>query len=998
MIKKSSLFALCAAITLSLPAMSAFAQTPHSRPNLGTDKTTDQSKDNALEYTTSWIGNSYGGENLSSDQTLYHVPIDMDAIYVSPDGTVFSNNVWDEGGRSVAVFSKNGTLVSKEPVNTGWQGFGGVAVAAADNFVFKSSSPGGSGISILNVKDLTDTGLGSTLPGNITSSSGIFGMTVAKGKLYVTENDANLVEIFDIKTLTLVHSFPVQNPVRIAVDLDGGMWVSHRDTTMPPPFAITGNQGLATVDHYSSTGAWVNSVVLPDDAEVVALAVNSLDALLVADDGPDQNIKIYGNLQHTPFLVGTFGVKGGNYAGPVPGQVGPLRFRGMTGIGTDAEGNIYVSQSGFGLDMGVGHGLILQSYSWWGGLNWERDGLEFVSLAGLDPHSDADAYDAYHHFKIDYAKSNRVDTYVADTYNRFKYPDDLRISSIASQGEIKYIHGKKFLLVRGQIETAFEIYRFEGDSEIAIPCVAFDYGAFQGGQDFVVQPTNGEWIWRDVNGDGQMSTTFGGLTYDPAEFFEPTTEGTYQGSPIPEEHRDGASFWMDDNGDIWQVNYATNTPPYEPSIHLRRYLFQGFDQFGAPIYDFNHMTIYNVGAGQDIPDLASIGQAAFFPKASKGGTLYVMGSGPTPSTNYIARYDGWDTGSRKATWVINTPVDSDPNNPWSPESFATAGDFVFLDFNTPHYNLVYSAINGQYVGRFAPGSKVGGLPNVGNSDESHSNFAFQRESNGEYVLIQEEDYQGKLLVYRWFAPDVLPVPPVPQPPLNAVGVSDDEAADLSWTGGPDALTYSVSRSTTSGGPYTVVDAGIYQTSVSDVGLTNGQTYYYVVNAVSDTGATSANTPEIKVNVAALGTTYEAELAVLTPPAFTIYGGCDNLCSNNGFVAAAGGGSTITFNSVNVATAGTYAVRIYDINGQSAQDWGLPATDIGPTINVTVNGAAAIVSPQMGITDPNWNAPGYVTVPLSLNAGNNTIVLSSASDQGEPNIDRILVPFAPMTSN
>ena len=74
------------------------------------------------------------------------------------------------------------------------------------------------------------------------------------------------------------------------------MWVSHRNTTMPPPFAITGNQGLATVDHYSSTGAWVNSVVLPDAAEVVALAVNSLDALLVADDGPDQNIKIYREL------------------------------------------------------------------------------------------------------------------------------------------------------------------------------------------------------------------------------------------------------------------------------------------------------------------------------------------------------------------------------------------------------------------------------------------------------------------------------------------------------------------------------------------------------------------------------------------------------------------------------------------------------------------------------------------------------------------------------
>jgi hypothetical protein len=49
---------------------------------------------------------------------------------------------------------------------------------------------------------------------------------------------------------------------------------------------------------------------------------------------------------------------------------------------------------------------------------------------------------------------------------------------------------------------------------------------------------------------------------------------------------------------------------------------------------------------------------------------------------------------------------------------------------------------------------------------------------------------------------------------------------------------------------------------------------------------------------------------------------------------------------------------------------------------------------MGITDPNWNAPGYVTVPMALNAGNNVIELWSEATEGEPNIDRIVVLFAP----
>jgi hypothetical protein len=32
--------------------------------------------------------------------------------------------------------------------------------------------------------------------------------------------------------------------------------------------------------------------------------------------------------------------------------------------------------------------------------------------------------------------------------------------------------------------------------------------------------------------------------------------GHTRGRPIPNEHRDGGYFYMDTNGDIWQVNYG----------------------------------------------------------------------------------------------------------------------------------------------------------------------------------------------------------------------------------------------------------------------------------------------------------------------------------------------------------------------------------------------------------------------------------------------------------
>jgi hypothetical protein len=88
-----------------------------------------------------------------------------------------------------------------------------------------------------------------------------------------------------------------------------------------------------------------------------------------------------------------------------------------------------------------------------------------------------------------------------------------------------------------------------------------------------------------------------------------------------------------------------------------------------------------------------------------------------------------------------------------------------------------------------------------------------------------------------------------------------------------------------------------------------------------------------------------------------------------------------------------------VNGNTQGCWGLPAGWVGPTINVTVNGTTTVTSPQMPQTDPSgsFNVPGYVVVPVPLVAGqNNTVQLSVPADaiSGDPNIDRILVPFAP----
>ncbi len=84
---------------------------------------------------------------------------------------------------------------------------------------------------------------------------------------------------------------------------------------------------------------------ITDVVDPTALAMDNQGRLLVAENGSRQQVLIY-NLTSTPTLVGTFGTQRGIYSG-TPGEVGELKLGGLTGVGTDANGNIYVSLDGF---------------------------------------------------------------------------------------------------------------------------------------------------------------------------------------------------------------------------------------------------------------------------------------------------------------------------------------------------------------------------------------------------------------------------------------------------------------------------------------------------------------------------------------------------------------------------------------------------------------------------------------------------------------------------
>ena len=124
----------------------------------------------------------------------------------------------------------------------------------------------------------------------------------------------------------------------------------------------------------------------------------------------------------------------------------------------------------------------------------------------------------------------------------------------------------------------------------------------------------------------------------------------------------------------------------------------------------------------------------------------------------FARYDNWTSGEpTKRYETTGLPTDL-REFPKTPKSISVAGDYVFMvacwhsgDPEKGHNKLngkplmvhVYRADNGEYVGNMWGPWKP--LPIV---DTKHGLNAFKR-SNGQYMLIVEEVYRGKNIVYLW---------------------------------------------------------------------------------------------------------------------------------------------------------------------------------------------------------------------------------------------------------
>jgi len=695
----------------------------------------------SLRYTVSWIGNDYSGKTQWVQQ-------DVGGLFVDGDGTVFTNVFWEEGGNNASQYDGAGRFVRSARHTHGWGYEGGDSVAANARYVFivqrvdnedghlvgNSWPPRGlnwSGISRRSRADMTqgasfEGGVGKSSEGQVVEGSFLPVVTMpkeAKGdirglwatdtRLYVSSPFDNTVKVYDVETMKPVAIWPVARPDRLCVDRSGRVWIMQRPEKP---------EGAWRALSYDAEGVLLpSSFTLAPGIVPAALCVDRQNRLLVADDGIDQQIKIYAPLDAAPSLTGTLGLREGVWAPPQPGLFGDLRFTHPTGIGADRNGNLYVASGG---RPPYSSGTALECDDADGKRVWRHLGLTFVDCGAIDPGSETDLYTKDKHFTLDDAKSPGADwSYTGYTVNPWKYPDDPRLHSLATDVWVRRIGERKFLFASDMTGEMLRLYRFDSatDGETAIPC-GMVCPKHLGGDYPPGQPGAGEWIWCDANANGSIE------------------RNEYQVSGGGEA---SSPFVPDEEGALWNV-----TPK-----GIRRLSLAEIDARGVPRYDFAKATVW--------PSPADLDAVRRIHYDATSDTLFLAGNKGgernqhwKPMGPVLCAYDHWTKGGT-LRWKIVLPYEAGAEWHFShePISFDVAGDYLFVAYTrglaaeklTEAFVKVYRTSDGAFVGNLTAEKDLG---ETGLLDLIESVRAFRR-ANGEYVILLEEDAKAKMILFRW---------------------------------------------------------------------------------------------------------------------------------------------------------------------------------------------------------------------------------------------------------
>lgn len=446
-----------------------------------------------------------------------------------------------------------------------------------------------------------------------------------------------------------------------------------------------------------------------------ALAINNEGHLMVADNGPDQNIKVF-NIAGDPLPIDTIGAVGGIFSG-TPGKREPFKFYAMRGIGVDASGTMWVGNSGFPSQQG---GADLQAYGADGELECSLISNCFVNSADADPQDETAFYLTHERIKFDYDKPTgnlqQHWSFEALTINPFLYPDDPRITLVLESVFIRRINGEKFMFLTDMYAQFLAVFRFDG--EIAVPaaffCVKFDgqwdkYPYMMDRRpkyDATAHPGR-RWLWRDANGDGQV-------TADEFSIYD-IGGGFIEGIDI------------DADGNIW---FGGPKLLYIP--------IEGIDNNGVPIYNTSSFQLTDSPLhNREISRIKYVDETRMMFMGTAAGER---------EFSSIIMFKDWEGNEGTRFRELKLPFKG--------FSFTADDRYLYVARGGPggfHSGItgeinIWEINSGKHVGYLVPGPEV--HHESGWIDIPYALNVFRR-SNGERVLLAEEDAKGKILVYRW---------------------------------------------------------------------------------------------------------------------------------------------------------------------------------------------------------------------------------------------------------
>lgn len=791
-------------------------------------------------YTTTWIGNTIASN-------LDHVQQNFYDISVLPNGTIFTDVVWDEGDYECTQFNSNGNIVEPANWTHGWGPTGGMAVACNSNYLFLAQNvdyvdsgywdtntwPSNGyvwyGVSRRQISDIQQGapfvgGLGSPSNSGVflpqsyllinyvtnTTVAAVTGLAANNGRLYVADPYQSAIHVYNLLSTNIVFSanWSLPGVFRIALDANSNLW------------AIQRGNPTVVVEFNANGILQTNQITFLPGANPISLAFDSTNYLLVADEGPDQDIKYYSltNLSGTPTAVArTLGTNLMSQTGTNMGTVAPGYFYGLTSVGVDSNHSVYVSWNYDGPPDGVTNlesltrtAGVLQKFNSAGSNVWTRYGLNFVDCAAVDPASDTDFYSFFNHYRMNWSNTAPGSQWslAGVTYNKYLYPT----YPIASEGQPfspvmrRLNNGQLYMYECEALSKVLCVMRFQNSvqGECAIPCTFFcktpDYVSITNLYE------NSESIWYDKNGDGVVEAN---------EFSE------FSGAGHLEDNTWG--WWVDVNGNVWEtVNGGSSVP----RSGLREYYLGGFDSNGTPLYSYTNMTVYSTPTpflNQTDNGLERVLYDAANDIMYLGGYTASYQSGTWGCFRVLARYDNWSAENRNARWVLPLPYNT--ANSVTPISFDVAGSFIFVASGAALSQIaVYRTADGAFVGYMTPNNGLFTLADTGWIDyRPFSIHAFQR-ANGQYIVTLEDDGKCKTVVYQW-------TPNWPSRPLLGVTSVTNAQVTLRITGGSSGSDYKLQSSTDlkNWATLAITNWTSYPASAADSLAINQAKYYRIVS-------------------------------------------------------------------------------------------------------------------------------------------------------------------------